>query len=68
MKNKEFAGVDETMKEFLIDSDAERYWRVRVKLMESREIEGQRGNRSEYMHQKPQKLSEYVRQKSVTET
>ena len=36
--------------------------------MESREIEGQRGNRSEYMHQKPQKLSEYVRQKSVTET
>ena len=61
MKNKEFAGVDETVKEFLIDSDAERYWQVRVKLMESREIEGQRGNQSEYMRQKPQKLSEYVR-------
>ena len=68
MKNKEFAGVDETVKEFLIDSDAERYWRVRVKLMVSRGIEGQRGNQSKYMRQKPQKLSEYVRRKSVTET
>ena len=40
MKNIEFAGVDETVKEFLIDSDAEKYWRVRVKLMELRGIEG----------------------------